>query len=199
MHTHPRAPWSDPTPPQARLSPISPPHRSARRLHTLPTQAQYLLDLARKREGVGSASDEAAGALPGVATRPDLELKFANRERWHEPWRVSAAWSKRPLGSTIAWLLHLLRARLAALGSLVLSERRLGTSGVETRPLGAKPLPRVLEQTASKVTDVTASDHLGDGGRLPHVQRGRLLRSEDTAGDQSRVRRWYGAAPLLAG
>ena len=64
---------------------------------------------------------------------------------------------------------------------------------------GAKPLPRVLEQTASKVTDVTASDHLGDGGRLPHVQRGRLLRSEDTAGDQSRVRRWYGAAPLLAG
>ena len=32
----------------------------------------------------------ASSQLPGVATRPDLELKFANRETWHEPWRATA-------------------------------------------------------------------------------------------------------------
>ena len=57
-----------------------------------PWQTQYLVELARKREGGGRSSeaDAARAQLPGVATRPDLELKFANRETWHEPWRATS-------------------------------------------------------------------------------------------------------------
>ena len=53
-----------------------------------------------------------------------------------------AAWSKCLLGSTPARLLRLLRARLVALGGSPLQE--------EADPLGAQPLPRVLEPATSK-------------------------------------------------
>ena len=63
----------------------------------------------------------------------------------------TTAWqSKCPLGRAPARPLRLLRARLAAVGSLAL----LGRAG----PPGAQPLPRLLEPAASKVADVTAFD-----------------------------------------
>ena len=52
-----------------------------------------------------------------------------------------AAWPKCPHGSTPAWLLHLLRARLSALDSSALQEG--------AGQLGALPLPRVVELAAS--------------------------------------------------
>ena len=51
-----------------------------------------------------------------------------------------------PLCSAPAWLLCLLRARLAALAGSALPGR-------EAAPLGAQPLPRVLELAASKAAD----------------------------------------------
>ena len=66
-----------------------------------------------------------------------------------------AAWSKCPLASAPARLLCLLRARLAAPGSVALP-------GGEASPQGMQPLPRVLERAASKAADFTAFDHSGD-------------------------------------
>ena len=46
----------------------------------------------------------------------------------------------------------------------------------EVSPLGAQPLPRLLELAASKATDFTASDHSGGGLPLMHALRTRLRR-----------------------
>ena len=59
-----------------------------------------------------------------------------------------------PLGSAPALLLCLFRARPAALGSSALPGREAG-------PLGAQPVPRLLEPAASKAADCTASDRAG--------------------------------------
>ena len=81
-------------------------------------------------------------------------------------WVRRVAWSKCPLGSGPARLLRLLRARLAALGGSALP-------GAEARPLGAQPLPRVLELAVSKVADCTAFDHIGGAAHAAALQRGR--------------------------
>jgi len=60
-----------------------------------------------------------------------------------------------PLGSAAAQLLRLLRARLAAPGSAALTPRERPT------PLGAPPLPRLLELVAFEAADSTAFDHSG--------------------------------------
>ena len=62
----------------------------------------------------------------------------------------TTAWSKCPLGRAPARLLHLLRARLAALGSSALPGK------------DPQPLPRVLELAASKAADFPW-DHSGMG------------------------------------
>ena len=64
---------------------------------------------------------------------------------------VCAAWSKCLLGRAPARLLRLLRACLAALDSSALPGREAG-------PLGAQPLPRILERAASRAADLTAVD-----------------------------------------
>ena len=65
-----------------------------------------------------------------------------------------AAWSNCRLGSALARLLCLTRARLAVLGGSRHPGRELG-------PLGAQPLPRGLEPATTKVADFTAFDHPG--------------------------------------
>ena len=47
---------------------------------------------------------------------------------------------------------------------------RLGTSGVEARPQGARPLPWVLERAASNVADSAAFDPSGSSERFREMR-----------------------------
>jgi len=52
-------------------------------------QRQYQqVDAAQPAEAAEPAA--AKRELPGATTSVDLEMKFANREAWHEPWKVTA-------------------------------------------------------------------------------------------------------------
>ena len=93
-------------------------------------------------------------------------LLYTQTEISRAPRRVAQhAQSLSSLGTCPARLLHLLRARLAALGGSALP-------GEATGPIGAQPRPRLLEPAASKATEFPAVGHSG-GGRLRFERGGR--------------------------
>ena len=91
----------------------------------------------------GKGGEEAAGLINGFT--PTQRFFLA----WAQLWRGMAKVCH--LGIAPARLVRLLRARLAAPGG----SRRPGR---EAHPLGAQPLPRVLERAASKAAHFTTSD-----------------------------------------
>ena len=110
-------------------------------------------------EGAGDAAAAAAAAASTtVAAAPaaasfealGLDLRLLKAVRKLGLARPTAVQARQhgqsaPLGSAPARPLHLFGVRLAALGSLR-----------EARPLGSRPLPRVLERAASSVADPAA-------------------------------------------
>ena len=109
-------------------------------------------------EGAGDAAAAAAAASTTVAAAPaaasfealGLDLRLLKAVRKLGLARPTAVQARQhgqsaPLGSAPARPLHLFGVRLAALGSLR-----------EARPLGSRPLPRVLERAASSVADPAA-------------------------------------------
>ena len=110
-------------------------------------------------EGAGDAAAAAAAAASTtVAAAPaaasfealGLDLRLLKAVRKLGLARPTAVQARQHgqsarLGSASARPLHLLGVRLAALGSLR-----------EARPLGSRPLPRVLERAASSVADPAA-------------------------------------------
>ena len=109
-------------------------------------------------EGAGAAAAAPAAASTTVAAAPaaasfealGLDLRLLKAVRKLGLARPTAVQARQhgqsaPLGSAPARPLHLFGVRLAALGSLR-----------EARPLGSRPLPRVLERAASSVADPAA-------------------------------------------
>ena len=110
----------------------------------------------------GAAMD-ALGLAEAAAHAEILELLRRPADERHQPlqlsqevglhglcWMASTARSKTPhLGSDRLRRLRLVTASLAAVGGSALP-------GGEAGPLGAQPLPRLLEPAASQVADSTA-------------------------------------------
>ena len=98
-----------------------------------------------------------------VGEAPDL-IKLAKTEHLtpieerikdlHESMNAGQHAQTPPLGPIRIWRRRLSMARLAVLGGSALP-------GGEASPLGAQPLPRVLELTASILADSTAVDPPG--------------------------------------